>query len=300
MLVGIFFAVVSPAIYALVNYIDKFLLEKFEIPSLILAVYSGTIAFLVSILLIFIIGLHAFAPPIIISIILSGFFTELCLLPYFKALSLDETSSVIPLFQFVPVFVIIGDALILGESLTYLQYVGSALIIISGLLLSIQKNKKNLFRPRKALWFMLLSCVFAAFSILFFKFGVTVQNFWQILPYEGFGIALCAVCLLFLPNNFRLLKKQTKRLPRQAFFLMSIDEAVYILSRYTGFFALSLISASLVSVLAGLQPLFVLIYGIILSLFFPYILKEVIAKKTLTLKLISIIMIVFGAILLAV
>ncbi|HUD44885.1 MAG TPA: EamA family transporter [Patescibacteria group bacterium] len=300
MMLGIFFALLSPAIYAVVNYIDKFLLDKYDIPALVLTVYSGTIALLVSILLIIIFGLHIFPLAVIMVIILSGVFTQLVMLPYFKALSLEDTSTVIPLFQFVPVFVIIGDTLILGEKMTGLQYGGAILVILAGILLSIKKTKNNIFKPRKAFGYMMLACLFSALSLLLFKYGISVQNFWQILPYEGMGIALCTVCLLFLPGKFKLLKKETNRLPKKVFLLMSIDEAVYIVSRYTGFFALAFISASLVSVLGSTQPLFVLLYGTILSLFFPFILKEKITKQLFTMKLVAVVLTVLGVALISV
>lgn len=294
---GIFFAILSPAIYAIINYFDKFFLEKFKINSLILSVYSGIIALFVSIFLILVFGLHKFSLNITVAIIFSGFLIELYLLPYFRALSLDDASTIVPLMQFTPIFVMIGDAIILKEALTATQYIGAGFIIVSGVILSAKKINSYIFKPRKAFWLMILAGMCTALSVLLFKYGASNQDFWLILPYESFGIFLCSMLALFYRKNYKIFITQTKNLKKSAFLLMFLNEGIYILARYLGLFALSLISASLVSVLAGIQPFFALMYGVILSLWFPFILKEVITKKNLLLKISAIMVIIVGIIL---
>ena len=79
---------------------------------------------------------------------------------------------------------------------------------------------------------------------------------------------------------------------------MGINEFFYILARYTGYFAISLISVSIVSVLASLQPLFVLVYGILLSFYFPKILKEQVSPEIMVQKVAAIVLLTLGLILL--
>lgn len=299
-LTGIIFAILSPATYATVNYFDKFFLEKYKINPTALSVYSGIVAIIVSIILIICFGLHTFPIIITAAIVVSGFFTELYLIPYFKALSLEDASTIVPLMQLFPFFVIIGDTLILREVLTLNQYIGGFLIIVSGLVISTEKISSRLFLPRKSFWYMVFANLSLALATLFFKYGVGEKDFWQILPYEGFGIFLCSVLILFFRKRYVVVINQTKKLKKRVFFLMFVNEGMYVLARYFGLFALSLISASLVSIFAGTQPLFALIYGVALSLWFPFLLKEVITKKTFTIKLFSIFIIIIGVILLSV
>jgi len=294
MFLGIIFAILSPAIYAIVNYFDKFFLERYNISPVVITIYSGIIAFTTSIILILLFGLHFFSLQVTIAILFSGVLTELYILPYFAALSLEDASTVMPLVQFVPLFVIIGDAYILGEKLSTTQYLGAGLIIFSGLLLSIERVNLYFIRPRKAFWYMLTACLYIALATLLFKYAVGQQSFWTILPYEGMGIFFCALCILLWPKNLRLFKKETKKLPLKLFFLMSFNEAIFIFARYCGFFALAFISASLMGVLAGLQPLFVLFYGLLLSILFPKLLKEVFSKKTFFFKLSAILLTIVG------
>ena len=65
-------------------------------------------------------------------------------------------------------------------------------------------------------------------------------------------------------------------------------------ARYRGYFAISLISVGMVSILAGFQSFFVLLYGVILSVWFPHIIKEVINKKVMAQKIISIVLMSLG------
>ncbi len=292
---GIFFAIASGAIFGITNYIDKFLLEKHNISPVVITVYSGLFAFITGLFILLITGFYPIDLKTLLILLGSGFLTAIYLLPYYKALTLDETSLVVPLLQTYPVFVLILGFIILGETLSYRQYLGSFLMIFAGVLLTIKTIKGKIFKLRKSFFYIMLSAFLFALAQVLYKFGVSEIPFWNTLPYEGFGIAIGALAIFSFKKNKALFKKETKKLKRQAFLFIGINEAIYILARYTGYFAISLLSVSLVSVLAGFQPLFTLIYGIILSLWFPHIVKEVITKKTLGLKLVSILMIIVGS-----
>lgn len=292
---GIFFALLSPAIFGINNYIDKFLLEKHNISPTVITIYGGIFACIVGIIALFMTGFYPIDFRTLIVILASGFLTTIYLLPYYKALTLDETSYVIPLFQFYPIFVLILSFLLLREGFTTSQYFGCILVVGGGFLLSIEKINGKLFKLRKSFFFMILSSLLFAFAQVLFKFGIQEVPFWSTLPYEAFGIALGALAVASYKGNFKKFKKETKKFKKRVFLFMSINEFVYVWARYTGYFAISLIPVGIVSILAGFQPLFVLVFGVILSLWFPYVLKEVITKKTLGLKFVSILIIIFGS-----
>jgi drug/metabolite transporter (DMT)-like permease len=292
---GVFFAIFSPAIFSISSYIDKFLLEKHDISPTVITVYGGIFAFIAGLVMFFITGFYPIDLKSLLIILSSGFLTNIYLLPYYKALSADETSRIIPLFQFYPIFVLILSFILLKEGFSTAQYVGSALIVGSGFLLSVEKLEGKIFKLRKSFFYMMISCFIFAVAQVLYKFGVTEIPFWNTLPYEGFGIALGALSIVLYKNNFSKFKKETTKFKKRVFIFLTINELVYIVGRYTGYFAISLISVGLVSILAGLQPLFTLIYGIILSIWFPHIIKEVITKKTLGLKFTAIVIIIVGS-----
>mgnify|MGYP001601927291 CR=1 FL=1 len=285
---GILFSLLSPALFAVNNYIDKVLLEKFKIHPTVVAVYSGFFTVLAGLIVLFFTGFYPADIKSIAILLASGFLTALYLLPYCKGLSLDETSRIVPLFQLTPVFVLILSFLLLGEKLVLKQYMGSFLIIFAGFLILSEKPSKNIFKLRPAFWYIALSCLMFALAQVLYKFGVQEIPFWHTLPYESFGIALGAIVILLFPKNKQLFVKETRRFTKKVYTSMAINEFVYVMSRYTGYFAISLISVSIVSVLSGFQSVFALIYGVVLTLFVPKIIKEGISKKTLGIKIFSI------------
>lgn len=292
---GIFFAILSAAIFGVTNYIDKFLLEKHNISPFVITIYSGLFAFITGLIILLITGYYPLDLRSLLIILASGFLTAIYLLPYYKALTFDETSLVIPLLQTYPVFVLILGFVLLGENLSSRQYLGSTLIILAGFLLSVEKIKLSMLKLRKSFFYIMLSSFMFALAQILYKFAVIEVPFWNTLPYEGFGIGVGALAVFLYKNNKEVFKKGTKRLKKRVFVFVGINEFFYILARFTGYFAISLISVSLVSVLGGVQSLFTLAYGIILSLWFPHIIKEVITKETLGLKLTSIVMIIIGS-----
>src|SRR5579863_6963185 len=114
---GIFFAILSPFIDSIINYIDKFALEKYEVPGIVITLYSCAFAVLVGLTVIIFAGFHPIDLKSAIVIITSGFITALFLLPYLKAISLDDVSLIGPFIQSVPVFVLVLSFLFLGEKL---------------------------------------------------------------------------------------------------------------------------------------------------------------------------------------
>lgn len=296
---GIFFAIFSPALYSISNFIDKFLLEKYRLHPTVITMYSGCIAFLTGIIIAFFTGFGSLDVGTAGILVVSGMLTLFYMLPYFKALSLDEASRIVPLFQLTPVIVLVLSNIFLQESFSIKQYIGAASIIIASLLLSVEKISFKIFALRKAFWYMLFASFLYALSIILFKVGLNAEiNFWKALPYEGTGIAIAAVVVSLLPGNKKIILKTTKKLPRKVFAYMALNEGIFILSRYIGFFALTLISVSLLSIINGLQPLFLFIYGIMLSLFFPHIVKESLKKHTLILKSVAMVGILIGIVLL--
>jgi len=282
---GYFIALIPPFLDSIAVYLDKFLLSKFDINSTIITIYAGFFALVTGLIVLLFTGFSPVDPKSASIIFLSGFLGIFYLFAYFKALTYDEGSRVGALFQFIPVMVLILSFIFLGEKLLFKQYIGAFIIIIAGFLLSIQKLETGIFRVNKAFWFMLLACFFSACVYVLFKLGVEELGFWESLPYESFGSFFATVCILAYGNNFKLLKNTKKVFNKKVVTYMTIVEFLARVSRYILFYALTLIPASIASVLMGFQPLALLIIGIVLSLWFPHLIKEIVTKKTVGLKL---------------
>lgn len=290
---GYLFAILPPFIDSISNYLDKILLSKYSITPTVLAIYSGVFACFTGILVMLFIGLPIIDTKSTLIIILSGIFGVLILQTYFYALTLDEASRVASLFQVIPVMILILSHFFLHETLLPKQYLGSFFVIVAGFLFSLHRKSKN-FVLNKAFFYMMLASFFAAMVYILFRVGAKEVGFWNAIPYEGLGNGIAAFFILLYKNNMQLVRNATRDMSKTVFIYITVIELSYRLSRLSLFFALSLLAAPIVSLLQGLQPVFLLIIGVILSLWIPHILKEVINKETITIKLVAIISILIG------
>lgn len=291
---GVFFAILSSAIFSVNNYFDKFFLEKYRLSPVVMTIINGISGFVVGLIILLFTGFYITNLQSILVIVVSGFITILCVLAYYKALFSDETSRVVPLFQFSPIFALIMSFFLLGEQLLLKQYLGSFIIVVGSFVLSLEGFDLKIFKLRPAFWYMLISSFLYAASVVFYKFAVNEIPFWHTLPYEGLGMIIGALAVYIYDNNRKTFVKETSHLKGKVYVLISFNESIYIAGRYSSYFALSLIPASIANILFGLHPFFVLLCGIVLSLWFPKILHEVISKKILLQKIISIFLIFVG------
>lgn len=292
------FALLPAVLDSIVVFFDKIVLSKYEIDSTALSIYAGILAFLIGSIVFFFSGLHLINQRSAFIIITSGFIGIFVMLIYFKALTFDEASRVGSLFQLVPVFVFLLSFIFLKEKLLFKEYLGAFLIIMGGLMLSLRKPTLGFFSINKAFFYMLLASLMSASIYILFKVGVKNIGFWEALPYEGVGAGLAAISITLYKSNFQRLKKSATRTPKKLFILLTLSELIYRLSRFSFFFALFFIPASIVSILQGLQPLYLVIIGILLSVKYPKLLEEVINKKTLKIKLLAVTGLFMGILLL--
>lgn len=177
------------------------------------------------------------------------------------------------------------------------QYIGFVLILSSGFLLALTRVEKKIFRLRPSFWWAMLSSFLFAIAAVVFKFVVDVQNFFDTMAYENLGIGIGALIILMWPGYAQRFIKIAKSLPVRGWIAVFSAEGFYLAHRFSVSFAISVASVSLVSVLAGFQPVFLLLYGLILSHWFPNIIKEEVNRKVIGLKVVAIFLIFAGLIL---
>ncbi len=288
----ILFAIIANVLFAVSNLFDKFLIEKRIRDPLALTVFGGWIDLLFALAIVLMHGLSIIGPWQAAVLLLSGVFVELALLPYFKALSLEDASRISPLFQSMPVFVLLLSYLFLRETLTFRQVLGFVLILSGSFIVSMQKTGAGIFRIRKAFWWVLLASMLWALPAVMFKFVVVKQNFWDGLAWEFFGVAIGATILFFLYRT-RVIA-QVKDIHTGTWAILNINELVYIVGRVSNFYAITLGLVSLVAVLGGTIPLFVFLFGLALSVWFPEIIKEDITRASLVTKIAAILFVASG------
>ncbi len=280
----ILISLLAPAIYTFNNFIDKYLVANkikdyraITIYTALVGLFGGTIFWLLT-------GMPTLETRDALIVILTGVLT-ICGLPlYFKALSEEETTTVIILFQSIPVFALILGYFILGETISTVQILGFTLILTATTLATLKKTKKK-FKISSVFFYVLAFNFLWALAGVLIKLAINANSFKEILPYESWGIGIGGIALfLIFPGIRNAFLKTLKTLKKPTIGVLFGNEIVFLTGKVTTFLAYSLGPVALVSVIGGTQVFFGLIYGTILTLLFPKSFKEDISKKTLIRK----------------
>lgn len=290
----IFYALAAPFVWSIVNFLDKFLVEKKIRDPFTLSVLVGFLYLIIGILIFIYSGFKILPYQETILAVSSGFLIVAYLLPYFKALMLEDTSRIAPLFEITPIFVLIIAFFLLGETVTVRQFLAFPLITGGAFILGSKKIDLGLFKLRYALWLMILSDLLYAILNIFFRRVTYTADFWIATAYQGIGAGLISFILLFhspLRNRF---VSETRNFQKNSLLLVAIASFLTVLGYVFFNIAISKVAVSLAMVVMGTQSFMVLVEGIILSIWLPKIIKEDIAKETIGIKIVSIVLIFTG------
>lgn len=299
------FALISPFLWAISNHTDKYILSRYfkNTSTTVLIIFSGLVGLVFSFLIFLIPHSNVWGISLVhaVIIILDGALYIVAFIPYYYALKEEDASSVVPLYQAIPVFSFILGLLIFHESIGLKQIIAGLLIIAGSIFITIDLRKTKFYIKKKILFLMLLSSFLLSIYYFIFKNIALKESFWRTAFWEYFGGILVSVCLLLFVKNYR---KQFvsvfKENPISIVLINMFNEGINIIAGLSANFATLLVPVVMVNLVNGVQPLFVFLIGIILTLFFPSISKEGITKQQLTQKIIAIIILLFGTYLLVI
>ena len=173
---AIILSIFAPFLWAMTNHIDKYMLTKIDTGKSnikVLLVFSTFISGLIIsplwlILSNFSVGIK---PIALICILLASWFCILTTTLYFKAIEENDASFIIVFYQLVPVFSYIFAFLLFKETLTVRQIIGSLIILLSAIIISIEFKEKNNKKKLKALILMTLSslCLYQEQNSIMFQ-----------------------------------------------------------------------------------------------------------------------------------
>jgi len=219
-----------------------------------------------------------------------GVLNMLVLLCYFIALSEDEASIVVVFYQLVPVFGYILGYFILDESLTHLQIIAMAIIILGTTIISFEIDAENKFKLKKSTaFYMTLAALLWGLESTLFKAAALEENvirslFWEHIALVGVGICI----FVFMKSHRRHFVTVFKENSGKVIGFNFLNEALYMGGNAAVAFALVLAPVALVLLTNSFQPIFVLLIGVLLTLFFPKVSVEKIHAYHLWQKLIAI------------
>ncbi len=295
-----FIALISPFLWSISNHIDKYLiggyLKKIKFTSFVITTSIFTAVFAL--------GIFAFKPSVIhiqfdyfLLLILDGIFSAIYLFPYYQALVYEEASIVVPMFQMIPILGFILGFIFLGEHLK-LEQILAGIIIISGALgLSLELNERIRLKS-KVFFLMLVSSLIVSFGVLIYKFVALHTGFWTAIFWQQIGIVLTALSLMIVPDYRENFMEMVLRQNSTFLIWEGINEIVSQSAALIFGYSYLLAPIALVQLVGSVQPLFVLILGIGVSIFPAKFFPEDISRKFLIQKVMFICLILFGSYLL--
>ena len=287
------FALLSPLGYALVNVIEKFLLEKKIKNFYSYAVFTGFLYVVPISIIWYFVGF----PDIDQKIASIALFVGLCCgmlhFLYYYALTKYEVSRIMGLFYIYPVFVALFSFLFIGERLSLVHYTAIAIAVFSTVFLGIEKHKEK-WRISHLFWIMMLASILPAVIDVSDKYLLGSYTYWEVYLLVMIPTSIVNI----LPILSRTVRRDLYQ-PVHFIFPMLVIEITAFGAGYSFLRAASIAPISLVSTYGTLQPVFVFVLILMLSLFIPSILKEPMTRHAIFHKAIGIAAIVAAAVILS-
>lgn len=283
-------AVLATLLWTFEDVIDKFIITRELRDPISATAISGVSTFLLFSIVSFSVG-NVLLPLITIIIaVIGGILFSVATWLYYSALSKEEVSRVIPVITTIPIFVSFLAFIFLGETFTLLTYVGIGLVVLGAILVSIKKITYKV-KISSAFFIAVVSAIFFALRSIAIKSATLQASIWPLLFWIGLGIGIVSG-LLFLFHHPHIRRKAEEGVKH-----LLLIGGVNAVAFFIFISAVSIGPVSLVSALVSVQPLFVFLAAIMLSKFYPEILKEKFTKPIILQKLVAIVMVVIGAVL---
>jgi drug/metabolite transporter (DMT)-like permease len=296
-----FIALIVPISHSIVNFVDKILLSKYfhNFSLFVFIIYSAITSIII--LPVFLIfggmGIMKVSYYDIFLLITAGICGAGAIYFYLFALYREDASVIVPFFQLIPVASFILSRIILGETLSSWQVMGSLIVIMGAAILSveIEEGKKIRFRHLVILSMVAMSMLMA-FSGVLFKFVAVNNDFWLSNFWETIGFALVGITIfIFRTKDRNAFFGSIKTHKSKITLAVLLSEFFTLGGNLSLNYAFLLAPIALVRVVEGYQPIFVLIFGVLITKMFPHILQEKMHWKHLAPKIVAILVIFIGS-----
>ncbi|OGE91040.1 MAG: hypothetical protein A3A83_01835 [Candidatus Doudnabacteria bacterium RIFCSPLOWO2_01_FULL_48_57] len=284
-------AVVAYMLYAINGVVDKFLLTKAVKSPAVYAFYIGITSPMTWVLAPF--GLKFVGPLDLLIAIIGGASFVVALYFLYVATRQTTISRLLPIEGgLVPIFTLVFAYLFLGERLSQTQLLAFGLMVLGAVLIAFKYEKGGWYA--KALGNATIAAVFFALSFVLTKYIFDETNFVSGLIWTRLGFFLVSVSMLIPKTTRQKIFNAPKETSKGNIFLYYGARVSGGLAGLLQNYAISLGSVTLVNAMQGTQYAFLLVMAILLSRYYPRVLKEQISFAIFLQKIAAIILISGG------
>lgn len=278
----------GPVLWAASTHIDKYLVERFFKTSGVgvLLVFTSLIG-LVPLPFIWWFDPQVMALPVlaIAVITFSGLLYMIAMFFYLRALQEEEASVIALLFQSGPLFTYALAYIFLHERLSVWQILGGALIVGAAALVSFEAGGAGKRRIKARLVLLMLACAFAlAVNSVIFKYFAIRDEFWSTTFWVFVGEAVFGAVLLAIPSYYKQFIGMFAKHPGAVIAINGANELINLGGGLAVRFASLLGPLAIVQAITSTTPLFVFLFGVALTLFWPRLGREDISRTVLIQK----------------
>lgn len=292
--------IISYLFFALSSLGDKIVLAKSPKPEnyvFFVGLFSG--------IAIFLLPFGVIMPSLLASllIVVNALVYIFSLYALFSALERFDVSKVVPTVGATqPIFVLLLTYLFVGpQSLGVEELIAYSLLFIGSIVISVEKNEKvtGEFVSLSFLASFLFSLNFILSKFVFVELHNDFVSgmFWMSMA----ACALVIVGLIF--KGFRKAVFEGEKVETQTGILFVVTQIAGGVANVTQSYAVNIVPFGMLAIMnsiKGVQYVFLFLITLLLSRYFPKILKENFSKKAIIQKIISIVLIVIGLAILAI
>jgi drug/metabolite transporter (DMT)-like permease len=206
----------------------------------------------------------------------------------------EEASRISALTSLSPAFVAVLAVFLVNEIFSAKSYVGIALMILGGALISYKRNNVKKLIPISLIFILIATNLAYSLDQTFAKISLDEISFWPFLMMFMFGRFVAVIPGFAINSARRKCFTEIGKLERNFAFALAVGSISWTVAIVFFFYAAALGPITLVSTISIISPLFTFVFAILLSKHFPKILKEEIDRKTLALKLVALLLIFIG------
>ncbi|HOS87856.1 MAG TPA: EamA family transporter [Candidatus Pacearchaeota archaeon] len=281
--------------FALASLGDKIVVGQAGRPRA-LTFYVGVL----NILAIFIIPFIDFDTPTLYTalwIVLDGIIYIFGIYGMFSALDKYDVSRVIPAIGAAqPIFIFGFTWLFWGQQYLTSQQILAFVLLLAGTILITLDRVGDLF-TKESLKISLATALLFSLDFVFSKFVFLEMPFWQGFIWLRMASALAAMLLLFNRNFYKEVFESPPLSKGSIGFIFILFQGAGGLASVLQSWAIALTPVAylaIINAIRGVQYVFLFIFTLIFTIYFPKILREDISKGVLIQKIVSIIIIGIG------
>jgi uncharacterized membrane protein len=286
---------IPPLLWAMNNILDEYLSKSSFTQSGMLQIFFGCSFEICAALAFFIVSPQVVSVEWQDALMMMGLGIVLTLsyIPYIFAIQQDNAGNAVPIFQSIPVFAFVLGLVFLGESATQLQILAGLLIIICSILVGYN-FKERMAKPKVIALMLVSSFMMAVFAVgskpFITDYGWMAFTFWAWIGSAVFSFLMVVSVTEWRTRSLSILCKERQVLP--VVLIECASQAVSIVAWCKAFEIGP--SVALVQTISGIQPAFVLLFGLIGSFFSIKIFPWMEINRYLAFKLFWIALIMVG------